>query len=110
MSACFASTENNDANSGDQNYNANDLKGQVVIGKEQHADSVDVVGCRSWKRRESLFATGKATDYGKNLDREHERNRDPTGGCDPVDAPDFFGAQIEQHYDEEKQHHDCAGI
>src|SRR5262249_22506555 len=110
MSATFASAQHYHADGCHQNDDANDLKWQVVICEKQKTDLMDVVRCRSCEWRESLVRDTQSADDGKNLNNKRQRDRDATGGGDPINISKFFRAQIEQHDDEKKKHHDGAGI
>ena len=63
---------------------------------------------------EKVLAIGiryfRPANNGKNLDQQTERNEHATAECHPIDFADFFCAQIEQHDDEQEQHHDRARV
>src|SRR5579864_3551076 len=69
-----------------------------------------IIRCRSRQLRECLFGGRQSFYYGKNLNEQRQRDRNATGGRDPIDLSQFFGAEIEEHDNEKKQDHDGAGI
>lgn len=105
-----AFAQNNHTDGRDQNKNTDDLERQIVIVEKQETDVADIVDCRSCQRGKTLFGRAELADNVKNLGKESERDGDASSRGQPVNAAQFFRAQIEQHDDEEKQHHDRTGV
>src|SRR5438034_10963355 len=110
MLSRLASAQKNDADRCHEHQDADDLEWQIVISEKQQTDIADIVGCRSCERRKSLPGRLKVADHKKNLNEQGERDCDSSCRRQPVDSPRLFGAKIEKHDDEKKQHHHRARV
>src|SRR5947207_5193776 len=102
--------QDNNPNRRDQDQHTDDLEGHVVIREKQQPYVVNVVGLRRSQRRKSLFGHGQLSHHKTKLDEECDGDRNATGYRDVIDFAQVFRPQIQQHDDEEKEHHDGAGV
>jgi hypothetical protein len=106
----LAFAQDDNADCGDENQDADYLKRQIVVAKQEQSNIANIIGLGRTQRRKRLFRHLSPADDSKNLDKKRQGDDQTTSESNPIYCPPFFGAQIEKHDDEEKQYHYCTGI
>src|SRR5579885_1304244 len=101
--------ENDRADDGDQDQDAGDFEGQQVGGEQPRPDGLRP----ALEERSEAYAAGGRQQYLHHIchqpyEAEQQRGAGPAG---PDAALDFLlGAGVQQHDDEDEQHHDGSGV
>ena len=106
----FPSAQEDHPNRGNEHQDADDLEGQIVVVEKQSTDVPHIVGCRSCQRRKSPSRRLKVPNDNADLNQQDHGHANAARGGEPVDPASFFGADVEKHDDEKKEHHHGACI